>query len=132
MAWIGLVHLPGAAGNQSATWPAICSSFAEWIQLRQAPNQLLVSRLALRPISMDPLGFILSASGRRGHFLPSSCSLGDLAGFAALRAPATTRGPHRHLMRSRSPLMSGKQGEGPSTSRPRREKKKSNKVRVIW
>ena len=29
MAWIGLVQLPGAPGNQSATWPGIPSSFAE-------------------------------------------------------------------------------------------------------
>ena len=53
--------------------------------------------------SMDLMGLNLSASGPRTPFSFPSCSFGDLAGVAPLRAAALARRPRRHLMRSHSP-----------------------------
>ena len=50
--------------------------------------------------SMDLMGLNLSASG---PFSFPSCSFGDLAGVAPLRAAALARRPRCHLMRSHSP-----------------------------
>ena len=53
--------------------------------------------------SMDLMGLNLSASGPRTPFSFPSCSFGDLAGVAPLRAAALARRPRCHLMRSHSP-----------------------------